>query len=643
MKARRSTQCTLWRGAVPLMLTLLFLTGCSTPPSPAPTPEPELKPPQTGVGVSAEEVFATAQVLRRDGRNTEALLAFTDFIAQFPDSPLGDDARLAAGQLAAELGRPEDAIAAYTDLIGNFPDSELRAEAYLNLGQLRYDQQDYTGSWGDLQGALDASPTPAQQARARYHLGAASLALQTYREAVTELTMAAAAEDPELADKARSLLVEIARDHLNIVQLEVLAKHFSNAYPGDLLMAELAQRHRAAGNPQAEIDVLRRLTDAFPDHPEADATLQRLQALEAMLDTDPAKLGVLLPLSGPTGQIGRSALQSVQLALDMLQQRHTELDLSLVIRDTGATIETARSALRTLVEEAHVIGVIGPLLSQTAEELAPLADSLGVPLISPYARDSHFPQLSPYAFRNSLTDAMQGRLLASYATQQLARRRFAILYPDDAYGAALADHFSAALADHNGRVVAKAAYPSDAQDVRRALRRIRAETYDALLVPDYADNISRLAPELAHDAKAGVQLLGTDGWNDPEITTVAARVVDGAVFVDGFYADSPVPHVAAFVNGFRDRYRTVPDLLAAQAYDTLMMCAQVLRAGVRTRPELRDGLARIRAFPGVSGVTTMDVDGDAEKVLYVLSVREGKIIQINAPAFQYPDAGDPVD
>ena len=639
MKVPRSARCTLWMGTLCLMLTLLCLAGCSTSPTRTAAPEPS----QTGIEPNAEEAFEAAEVLRREQRNAEALQAFTDFIEQYPDSPLGDDARLAVGQLAAELGRPDDAVAAYTDLIGNFPDSELRAEAYLSLGRLRYELQDYAGSWVALQDALDASPTPEQQARAHYHLGAASFALQAYREAVTDLAMAVNADDPELAEKARALLGRIARHHLDMPQLEFLADRFADAHPGDLLVAELARRHRADGNVQAEIDALRRLADAFPDHADADATLERLQTLESMLDTDPTKLGILLPLSGPTGQISRSALQSVQLALDMLQQRHADLDLSLVIRDTGASTETARSALRVLVEEAHVIGVIGPLLSQTAEELAPLADKLGVPLISPFARDSQFPQLSPYAFRNSLTDAMQGRLLASYATQQLAHRRFAILHPDDAYGSALADHFSAALADHNGRVVVKAAYPSDAQDVSRAVQRIRAETYDALLVPDYADNIARLAPELAYDAEAGVQLLGTDGWNDPGITDVPSRVVDGAVFVDGFYADSPVPHVAAFVNGFRDRYGAVPDLLAAQAYDTLMMCAQVLRAGVRTRPELRDGLAQIRGFPGVSGVTTMDADGDAEKVLYMLSVRGGKIIQINAPAFQYPDAGDPVD
>ena len=637
MKVPRSARCILWIGSVCLML--LFLAGCSTPPTRVTGPEP----PQSGVESSAEDAFGAAEVLRREQRNAEALQAFTDFIEQFPDSPLGDDARLAVGQLAAELGRPDDAIAAYTDLIGSYPDSELRAEAYLSLGRLRYEQQDYTGSLVALRDALDASPTPEQQARAHYHLGAASFALQAYREAVIDLAMAANADDPDLAGKARALLGRIVRDYLDVPQLEFLADRFTDAHPGDLLMAELAARHRAAGNVQAEIDALRRLADIRPARADADATLERLQALEAMLDTDPTKLGVLLPLSGPTGQIGRSALQSVQLALDMLQQRQAGLDLSLVIRDTGASTETARSALHALVEEAHVIGVIGPLLSQTAEALAPLADKLGVPLISPFARDSQFPKLSPYAFRNSLTDAMQGRLLASYATQQLARRRFAILHPDDAYGAALADHFSAAIASHDGRVVVRAAYPSDAQDVSRAVRRIRAETYDALLVPDYADNIARLAPELAQDAEAGVQLLGTDGWNDPGITDVSAAAVEGAVFVDGFYADSPVPHVAAFVNGFRDRYGAVPDLLAAQAYDTLMMCAQVLQTGVRTRPELRGGLAQIRSFPGVSGVTTMDASGDAEKVLYVLSVRQGRIIQINAPAFQYPDAGDPVD
>ena len=115
MKAPRSTRYTRWTRTVCLVLTLLFLAGCSRPP--APTPEP----PQASVEPSAEEAFAAASALRRNERNAEALQAFADFMERFPDSPLGDDARLATGKLAAALNRLDDAAAAYTDLIGNFP------------------------------------------------------------------------------------------------------------------------------------------------------------------------------------------------------------------------------------------------------------------------------------------------------------------------------------------------------------------------------------------------------------------------------------------------------------------------------------------------------------------------------------------
>ena len=643
MKAPCPIPYKLWTGVVCLALAAV-LTGCASERSTTsilrPLPAPETV--QTGEP-RAQDAFETAKELRRTGRYDEALQIFTDFGDRFPDSPLADDARIEVAQLATELDRPDVAEAAYVDLIDNFPNSELRAQAYLGLGRLRYEQKDFAAGWAVLQEALTAPLTSSQRSQAHYLLGITSLNLREYGEAVHELSLATVADDPELSDRAHELLVGVVRSQLEIPQLEFLADRYSRAFPGDLLASELAKRHNAKGEVQGEFDALRRLVDGFPDRPDTDVNLERLQTLEALLASDPARLGVLLPLSGPTGRIGRVALQSVQLALDMFQQRHANLDLSLVIRDTGATTETARRALRALVEEAHVIGVIGPLLSQTAEELAPLADELAVPLVSPFARDSRFPQLSPYAFRNSLTDAMQGRLLASYATRQLGRRRFAILYPDDAYGTALADHFSEAIAEHDGRVVARAAYAPDAPAPERALQKARAETYDALLVPDYADNIARLAPELANDVAAGVQLLGTDGWNDPEITTIAAGALDGSVFVDGFFAESRVPHVKAFVNGYRDRHGSVPDLLAAQAFDTLMMCARVLRSGVRTRPQMRLGLARIRNFPGVSGVTSMDPEGDAEKVLYVLSVRQGRIIQINAPAFRYPDAGGPVD
>jgi ABC-type branched-subunit amino acid transport system substrate-binding protein len=265
-----------------------------------------------------------------------------------------------------------------------------------------------------------------------------------------------------------------------------------------------------------------------------------------------------------------------------------------------------------------------------AIDLAPLAGELQVPLISPYARDSDFPALSPYAMRNSLTDTLQGRFLAEYAMQKLQLQRFVILYPEDAYGTALRERFREQVLQRQGEIVAEVSYPPKSANISRVLGRLNGLEYDAIFLPEYAERVSAIVAQLAKQNIKGRQLLGTDGWNAPGLVAKDPRLLEGAIFVDGFFADAPAPVVQTFVEQFRSRYNETPDLLAAQAYDTLLMCARVLQAGAHTSVQLRDGLLRIRGFDGVSGLTSLGETRDAEKVPYLLTVKDGRIVQLNA-------------
>jgi ABC-type branched-subunit amino acid transport system substrate-binding protein len=105
--------------------------------------------------------------------------------------------------------------------------------------------------------------------------------------------------------------------------------------------------------------------------------------------------------------------------------------------------------------------------------------------------------------------------------------------------------------------------------------------------------------------------------------------VEGAVFVDGFFADSPAPVVREFVEKFRLHYAKTPDLLAAQAYDSLFILAQAIKAGATTREELREELLKVRDFPGVSGTTSFNDDGNAAKIPFLLAIQNGRIVQLN--------------
>ena len=153
--------------------------------------------------------------------------------------------------------------------------------------------------------------------------------------------------------------------------------------------------------------------------------------------------------------------------------------------------------------------------------------------------------------------------------------------------------------------------------------------YDAVFLPGYYDSVGLIAPELAFFNITDVQLLGTDGWNSGELTVIGESFIEKAIFVDGFFADSSAPLVAAFVKQFQTRYGERPALLAAQGYDTLQMVAQILQTGITTREELRERLLFVRDFPGLSGLTSIGPEGDTNKIPYLLTVKNGRIVQLN--------------
>jgi ABC-type branched-subunit amino acid transport system substrate-binding protein len=546
---------------------------------------------------------------------------------------------LALGHISATLEQYAPAVPYYRSLLERFPRSERVPEARLGLGVALYHRQDYPNSAAELRQYLTLVPTGESRGLARYYLGAGALKQQRYADAIADLKAAVeTSRDPAVVRQAREHIARTVREVLSVDALTSLVPQYATTYPGDLMLERLAQEYRKTKAPAAEADALRRLTQAFPNAPDIQAARARLQSLEQNLvqsqqglsRPDQNKIGVLLPLSGAGARAGTRALRGIELALALVQERDPTLPLSIVVRDSTQNAATAQDALRALVNEEQVVGVIGPLLSRMAIELAPLAGELHVPLISPYARDSDFPALSAYAMRNSLTDTLQGRFLAEYAINKLKLQRFVILHPEDAYGTALRDRFREQVLQRQGEIVAVVSYPPNSANISRVLGRLNDLTYDAIFLPEYAGKVNAIAAQLAKQNIKSMQLLGTDGWNAPALVAKNPRLLEGAIFVDGFYADAPAPNVQTFVEQFRSRYNETPDLLVAQAYDTLLMCAQVVKAGAHTPVQLRDGLLRVRGFDGVSGLTSLGETRDAEKVPYLLTVKGGQIVQLNA-------------
>jgi ABC-type branched-subunit amino acid transport system substrate-binding protein len=171
--------------------------------------------------------------------------------------------------------------------------------------------------------------------------------------------------------------------------------------------------------------------------------------------------------------------------------------------------------------------------------------------------------------------------------------------------------------------------------------------FEALFIPDSHENASLIAPHLAFHEVRGVRLLGPSGWNHPDLVRIGGKHLDGAIFTGDFYLESSYPFVTEFVRRFRQRFGSEPSFLSAQGYDAANLLMLQLAGGGRTREEVAQGLLATRAYPGVSGITSVRPDGNAVKRPYLLGVNRGQIVSIDEtgepPFLRIPETESPED
>jgi ABC-type branched-subunit amino acid transport system substrate-binding protein len=375
------------------------------------------------------------------------------------------------------------------------------------------------------------------------------------------------------------------------------------------------------------------------------------------------KIGVALPLSGRYAHFGEQALKGILLAADIFeakgqgsgargQDENKGINVELVVKDTRDDPIASTKAVEELASSENVVGIIGPLLSITATDSARKAQELKVPTIT-LSQKEGLTDVGQYIFRNSLLPSEQAKAVAYYAINKLNYKKFAILYPNSPYGTELADLFKEEVRKNNGEIAAEEHYKEGqtyfGKEIVRLFKIKETEkkegrkktklfettvTVDALYIPDYFDTIGLIAPHFAYYNIKDVKLLGSNGWNSPKLIAMAGKYVEGSVFTDGFFAGSRREATSQFVNNFRNLYGAEPGIIEAQAYDAVKMMIEAVKKSQKPevgsqRDEVLDNLAHLKDFPGATGNITFDSNREAVKALFILEIKNGKIVEAN--------------
>lgn len=139
-----------------------------------------------------------------------------------------------------------------------------------------------------------------------------------------------------------------------------------------------------------------------------------------------------------------------------------------------------------------------------------------------------------------------------------------------------------------------------------------------------------LIAKKAREIGINVPIIGNNGINSPQYIKSAGKASDNSIVASPWFPGKEDANVKKFVADFKAKYNREPDQFSAQAYDALKIMAVALeKSGSNTdRKKLRDSLATIKDFPGVTGKFAFDANRNPSMNVTVLIVKDGQFLEL---------------
>ena len=135
---------------------------------------------------------------------------------------------------------------------------------------------------------------------------------------------------------------------------------------------------------------------------------------------EPIKVGVFLPMTGNVSAFGQMEWLGIKTAHQMMG-KILGREVKLILEDTKSEETEAALAVERLIEQHHVVGIIGGAISGSALAGGSVAEKNGIPLISPSATNLLVTQGKKYVFRACFDDAFQSQVAARQARIAMGR------------------------------------------------------------------------------------------------------------------------------------------------------------------------------------------------------------------------------
>ena len=341
---------------------------------------------------------------------------------------------------------------------------------------------------------------------------------------------------------------------------------------------------------------------------------------------DKVRIGVFMSLTGDTANFGISSTNGIKMAADEVNATGgiNGKQIELLVQDDRSDASEAATIVTKFVTQDQVHAILGEVASSRSIAAAPIAQNAKIPMLTPSSTNPEVTKKGDYIFRSCFIDPVQGAAIAQFGARTLNAKRGALMVDrKNDYSTGLEKVINEVFTRLGGQIVVTQSYQAADQDFNAQITSIKGANPDVIFVPGYYGDVGLFAKQ-ARDKGITVPIVGGDGWDSPSLYQIGGAALNGCYFSNHYSPDDADPLVQKFVNDYKSRYGSVPDALAATAYDAArIMFDAIKRANSLDGTAIRNALAATKEFPGVTGKVTFNENRDAVKPIVMIKIEDG--------------------
>ena len=304
-------------------------------------------------------------------------------------------------------------------------------------------------------------------------------------------------------------------------------------------------------------------------------------------------------------------------------------EIEIIAHGNISNTEQAAVIAEELIIQERVSVIVGPNRSNYAVVIGPVAQRYGIPMVTTTATNPSVTAAGDFVFMAAFTDDFQGKVMATFATQDLGAKTAAVLTcRESLYSEGLSQTFIDNFTALGGEVVHAQFYMRGDADFTAQLTAIAEAAPDVFFLPGFAAEIPLVVQQAKTLSITGI-LLGGDSWDNSVLISENSEILEGSFFSSLFSADVTPGDLSEdadqFITAYTSIFQVPPAGGAALGYDGVRLVVQAMRRADDLKPvAIRDQLAATMDYNGATFISGYDENRHPNKSAVINQIVNGE-------------------